>query len=47
VNTTDLEKVTVDAEIYRPRFFWWRPERPGLMPEGAAATGTVQFIFPP
>lgn len=46
VNTTDLEKVTVDAEIYRPRFFWWRPERPGLLPEGAA-TGTVQFVFPP
>lgn len=44
VNTTDLEKVTVDAEIYRPRFFWWRPERAELLP-AASPTGTVQFRF--
>lgn len=44
VNTTDLAKVVVEADIYRPRFFWWRPERAELLP-AASSTGTVQFRF--
>lgn len=32
VNTTDLEEVVEKAEIYRPRFLWWRPKDQGLLP---------------
>lgn len=34
VNTTDLEEVLEDADIYRPRFIWWTPPDPGWLPGG-------------
>ena len=32
VNTTDLKEVVENADIYRPRFFWWTPTDPGWFP---------------
>ncbi len=32
VNTSDLAKVVADADIYRPRFFWWTPPQKGWLP---------------
>ena len=32
VNTSDLAKVVADADIYRPRFFWWTPPQAGWLP---------------
>ena len=32
VNTSDLAKVVADADIYRPRFFWWTPPNEGWLP---------------
>ena len=34
VNTMDLEQVIDDADIYRPRFYWWKPADLGWLPEG-------------
>jgi hypothetical protein len=33
VNTRDLNQVVADADIYRPRFFWWTPPELGWLPE--------------
>lgn len=32
VNSTDLPKVELEADIYRPRFLWWKPERSDWFP---------------
>lgn len=32
VNTTNLERVVEDANIYRPRFLLWKPSNSGLLP---------------
>lgn len=32
VNTTSLERVVAEADIYRPRFIWWLPEDKGWLP---------------
>lgn len=32
VNTSDLAKVVAEADIYRPRFFWWTPPQEGWLP---------------
>lgn len=32
VNTSNLERVVADADIYRPRFLWWSPPRTEWMP---------------
>lgn len=32
VNTSDLAKVVAEADIYRPRFFWWTPPHEGWLP---------------
>lgn len=33
VNTTDLEEVVEKADIYRPRFLYWTPPDPSLLPK--------------
>lgn len=35
VNTMDLQQVIDDADIYRPRFYWWKPENSGWLPLGS------------
>ena len=32
VNTSDLKQVVEDADIYRPRFFWWTPPDESWLP---------------
>lgn len=33
VNTTDLDEVVENADIYRPRFIWWTPPQAGWVPK--------------
>ncbi len=33
VNTSNLERVVAEADIYRPRFIWWTPPRAEWMPQ--------------
>lgn len=37
VNSTDLKRVELEADIYRPRFLWWTPPTTNWLPRSTSA----------